>query len=342
MIKRRRFLKTYIAAILIIFLSACAELPVETGDASSKTVVTGSAGGANAQNANKELEHCDRPLGTMALVEEQHTWWYTMRGYGVQSTVPILRLMAQQSNCFVVVERGLAFRNITQERSLEQSGELRSNSNFDKGQLVSADYTLTPTLTFSDRNTGGVGGIIGGAFGSLGAIVGGGLKFSQASTLLALVDNRSGVQVLAAEGSAKGTSLGGLFGLGRSKFAGALGSYAQTPEAKVIVAAMMDAFNNVIIASRSYVAQETGGKGLGTGGALEVSGSTIQPRYDQSVLTVLKVQQQLIALKYDPGVADGIMGEKTRKALKAFQADYGLPVTGEIDSAGIDKLNGFQ
>src|ERR671918_376441 len=38
------------------------------------------------------------------------------------------------------------------------------------------------------------------------------------------------------------------------------------------------------------------------------------------------VQAKLAALAYDPGPADGVMGPKTRAAIRAFQADFGLPV----------------
>jgi membrane-bound lytic murein transglycosylase B len=32
---------------------------------------------------------------------------------------------------------------------------------------------------------------------------------------------------------------------------------------------------------------------------------------------------------YAPGVADGVMGPKTRAAIRAFQRDLGLPTTGK-------------
>ena len=331
-------------------LTACAQMPVKMGNASSKTTATGSAAGSSTQNASSELETCEQTLGTMALYEEKYDWYYTMRRYGVQSTVPILRLLAQQSNCFVVVERGRALKNVQQERNLEESGELRANSNFGKGQLVSADFTLTPTLTFSENNTSGLGGLVGGVLGSVGAVVGGSLKFGQASSLLALVDNRSGVQLIAAEGSAKGTSVGGFGGLFGSKLSGALGAYAKTPEAKVIVAAMMDAFNNVVIASRSYVAQEVQGQGLGTGGKLAVDGqstptntaSSSQSNGSTGNQSILAVQQQLNALGYNAGVADGVMGGKTRTAISQFQSDNNLEATGRLDLSTKSALQQLQ
>lgn len=90
--------------------------------------------------------------------------------------------------------------------------------------------------------------------------------------MLTLVDNRSGVQVAASEGSASKTDLnlfGGLFG-GR---AGAgLGGYTNTPQGKVISAAFMDAFNQMVRSLRNYRAQSVQGQGLGGGGRLGVDG----------------------------------------------------------------------
>ena len=73
------------------------------------TVATGSAGGAESQGASSQLERCDESLGTIAVVEDQSAAWYhTLSQYKLGSTVPVLRMMIQQSNCFVVVERGAA------------------------------------------------------------------------------------------------------------------------------------------------------------------------------------------------------------------------------------------
>ena len=42
------------------------------------------------------------------------------------------------------------------------------------------------------------------------------------------------------------------------------------------------------------------------------------------------VQNRLIEFSYDPGSADGKMGQKTREAIRVFQRAAKLPVTGEI------------
>ena len=92
------------------------------------------------------------------------------------------------------------------ERALNQAGELRQGSNFGQGQIVAADYSLNPMITFSQEDTRGVGGVLGGIpyAGAFGALAGS-LRTSEASTTLTLVDNRSGVQLAAAEGAASNT-----------------------------------------------------------------------------------------------------------------------------------------
>jgi ankyrin repeat protein len=53
---------------------------------------------------------------------------------------------------------------------------------------------------------------------------------------------------------------------------------------------------------------------------------------------VYQVQKKLKELGYDPGGTDGIWGEKTTSALKRFQRDNGLPVSGQLDEPTRAKL----
>lgn len=259
-------------------LSACGSAtPMQVGDSSAKTVATGSAGGENAQGANPQLEKCDKTLGTVALVEDQGSDWfrYLTRDLRLGPTSQVLKLLIQQSNCFVVVERGAAMRNMMGERALEQSGEMRGNSNFGKGQMVAADYTLNPSITFSSNDTGGVGAGVAGLIPGLSAVaaIAGSIKGREASTILTLIDNRSGVQLAAAEGSAKKWDLGLFGGLFGGSAGGGMGGYSKTPEGKVIVAAFLDSYNQVVKAAKNYKAQTVEG-GLGAGGKLGVSGGS--------------------------------------------------------------------
>lgn len=259
-----------------VLLGACSTM--DMGNAGAKTAATGSAGGANSENANASLEHCDRSLGTIAIIEDTSAPWYgVLTGqYKLGSTVPVLKLLVQQSNCFVVVERGRGMTAVMGERALQQSGELRNNSNFGKGKMVSADYGLNPSITFSNNNAGGAGAgaSVAGLFGGLGGVVAGlagNINNKEASTLLNLVDNRSGVQIAAAEGSAKSMDFGALGQAFGSRAAGSMGGYSNTAEGKVIVAAFTDSYNNIVRAVRNYRQQTVAG-GLGTGGQLSVQG----------------------------------------------------------------------
>ena len=65
------------------------------------------------------------------------------------------------------------------------------------GQMVAADFVLTPAVVFSENNAGGVGGGVGGLFGRrprVGAVAGG-LKFKEAQTSMLrrrLAERRAG------------------------------------------------------------------------------------------------------------------------------------------------------
>jgi peptidoglycan hydrolase-like protein with peptidoglycan-binding domain len=51
-----------------------------------------------------------------------------------------------------------------------------------------------------------------------------------------------------------------------------------------------------------------------------------------------KLQEALKAKGQDPGPIDGIMGAKTRAAIKAFQEGSGLKGTGRLDDPTAEKL----
>ena len=59
------------------------------------------------------------------------------------------------------------------------------------GQMVAADFILTPDVVFSENNAGGVGGAVGGLLGGKAAAVAGGLKFKEAQTSMLVADSRS-------------------------------------------------------------------------------------------------------------------------------------------------------
>ncbi|MHA1941808.1 MAG: peptidoglycan-binding domain-containing protein [Candidatus Hodarchaeales archaeon] len=54
--------------------------------------------------------------------------------------------------------------------------------------------------------------------------------------------------------------------------------------------------------------------------------------------TVFKTQKKLQELGYNPGPLDGIWGKRTESALKRFQHDNSLAMTGKLDSITKEKL----
>lgn len=54
---------------------------------------------------------------------------------------------------------------------------------------------------------------------------------------------------------------------------------------------------------------------------------------------IYHAQKTLKEIGYNPGILDGLWGETTRKAVKEFQLDKGLPVTGKLDEKTRNKLS---
>ena len=262
-----------VASLCSLTLTAC----VSTGG--NKTMVTGSTGGSTSVNANAGLAHCSETLGTLAVDEGRAANYYGP--YGSPSAVtrvePLLRLAAQQSNCFIITSAGNMrlddrMSRITQMQ--RNSGEYRAGSKQQKGQRVAADYYLEPRVIINNSPTGSiVGGLAGatglGGFGSLGSLVGG-LNTTSSVVTLSLFDIRSAVQIAAAEGSSTATNYGAALGaLGGGVGAG-LGGYSSTPAGQATVAAFVDAYNGMVRALKNYQAQSVRG-GSGRGGLLKVN-----------------------------------------------------------------------
>ncbi len=220
--------------------------------------ITGSAAGVGeAKDAAPTLERCPAPLGTVAVSEPQEFVSKALLRFNLPSPTGLIRLMIQQSNCFSVVERGVAMQNILQERQLQQRGELAQGSQMGQGQLVTADFVLTPDVVFSENNAGGAGGAlgaIGSLFGPVGMIAGlvaGGVKLKQAQTSMMIADTRTSLQVASAQGSVEKADWGVGGVLGGAGAIGILGAYANTAEGKLVAASFLDNWNNVVKTMRS-------------------------------------------------------------------------------------------
>jgi hypothetical protein len=279
----------YAALVALVSVPVAGQSVTKPKQGQGGSVVQGAAGTEGGKD-DKGLEHCASPMGAVAVVEPQDEVLVALSHYRLSSPVGLIRLMIQQSNCFIVVERGVGMQNMMQERALADSGQLRSSSNVGGGQMVTADFILTPAVAFSENNAGGVGGAVGGLLGHKAAAVGavaGGVKFKEAQTTMLLADARSGVQVSAAEGSTKKADLNlgaGLFGGG----AGAVGGgYGNTNEGKIIAAAFMDNYNSIVQVVRGdkslqrtvgTLHQEAAAGGSTKAGAVFAEGDVVTPK----------------------------------------------------------------
>lgn len=204
-----------------------------------------------AGTSQPTVEHCDREMGSLAVSEVQDYMLTRLSYYKLGSPSTMLRMMAQESGCFAVVERGAAMHNLQQERSLAAGGQLQQGSNIGGGQMQAADFVMTPAVQFSDES-GGVGGTVsnllsraGGVLGQISSVAGG-VKFKEAETTLLVADVRSGIQVASAEGKATKMDFSiDAWGWGDLGWASA-GGYTKTPEGKLIAASLLDNFNKIV------------------------------------------------------------------------------------------------
>ena len=238
--------KTILTATVAIAALAVTAAPAQAQSSGRKAQTRGM----------QEMPHCDRPLGTIAMVPPEKEWW---RELNLGSPEAILKVFVQQSGCFTLVNRGRAMQSRAMERALAEQGELQSGSNMGRGQVRAADYLLEPDIVSANRNSGGnniggaIGGILGrrgGAIGALGAVAGGiNLSKKEANVTLSMVDSRS-TEEYVTEGYARKTDLGFAAGGGAGWWGGlaaAGGSgYQNTEIGQVIVLAYLDAYVKLV------------------------------------------------------------------------------------------------
>ncbi len=322
-----RFLASILLAAVFTSLAQAGVLATKKGKGGSE--VQGAAGTQGAQGAASDLERCDKPMGALAVVEPQSYMMSALASYNLQSPVGLIRMMIQQSNCFVVVERGQGMQNLAQERALAGDGQLRGGSNVGSGQMVTADFVLTPSVVFQEKNAGGVGGAIGGLLGGRGSAVGallGGLKFQEAQTSMLVADARSSVQVAAAEGSARKADLGlGATIFGRGGVAGGLGGYANTNEGKLIAASFADNFNNIVRVIRNdpslqrdvgTLAQEAASGRTTKAGVVFNEGDTVRSRIAGVKLMSTASESGAVVATFDKGEEFIFSGDEKNGWLK--------------------------
>lgn len=243
------------AGAVLAGLGACGKQGVELGQGGS--VVTGSGGPQGPQGQAKELQRCDAPIAVVALVENQRGYTGIGRNGLPESPLPLVRVMMQQSGCFRIVDRNAGLNATVQEQELKDKGVLRQDDSVKKGRGIVAQYSVVPSLVFSEQDAGRqIGGILA-AIPGLDKLAGAAeqVKFKEAQVVLLLTDNETTEQLSSSTGAARSTDLGlGGLVLGKTGGAGGLG-WSNTNEAKVIAAAFLDAHNHLVQQLRTLAAK---------------------------------------------------------------------------------------
>ncbi|MBS0435270.1 MAG: curli production assembly/transport component CsgG [Proteobacteria bacterium] len=235
------------AVAAALALAGCGKQGVELGQGGS--VVSGSGGSAGAQGAAKELQKCDAPVAVVSLVENQRGYVGIGRGGLPESPLPLVRVLMQQSGCFRIVDRNAGLDATVREQELKDKGVLRADdTTVRKGRGIVAQYSVVPSLTFSEQDAGRqIGGILA-QIPFLNKFAGAAeqVKLKEAQVVLLLTDNETTEQLSSATGAARTTDLGvGGLVLGKTGGAGGLG-WSNTNEGKVIAAAFLDAHNHLV------------------------------------------------------------------------------------------------
>ncbi|MFC0388702.1 hypothetical protein [Muricoccus vinaceus] len=256
-----------LAAVSALALGGC----LQQGTASGP--VTGAAAGGTSVGGS--IVRCPETLGTIAVDDGRQASWFGPFTQRTQITTiePMVRLIIQQSNCFVITAMGndrLEGRMRGMIGDMRNSGEFRAGSNMQRGQRVAADYFMEPAILFSNQDTSGLGAGLGGWAGLGVGLAGAALSTSSTQVTLSVFNMRAGVQVAASEGSSTATNFGAVMAGFGGGAAGALGGYQRTPAGQATVAAFVDAYNKMVVALQGYQAQEVRG-GMGTGGRLRVN-----------------------------------------------------------------------
>ena len=245
-----------LAATAVLTAAPATTIAQTNLSSSGKTYKDGTTKGASSgrrsqERATREIPHCTKMLGTVAIVEPDNQWW---RELNLGSPEAILKVFVQQSGCFRMVNRGRSMQSRAMERAMADAGELQAGSNLGKGQVKAADYYLEPDIVSSNRNSGGggIGGALGGLMGGFGGAILGGLniKKKEANVTLSIVNARTTEEEALTEGYARKTDVG--FGGGAGGgwwggFAAAGGAgYQNTEIGQVIVLAYLDAYTKLV------------------------------------------------------------------------------------------------
>ncbi len=310
--------------ILSLALSGCGTMQ----QAGTKTNVTNENNGGDINQAR--MEAWDGPKARIAVAkftDKTHKGWYN-NGIG-QGMADQLSTALVNTGRYIVLERQ-NMDSIIQEQSFGQSGLVKRGTAARMGRIEGAELLIVAAVTeFEGNSGGGGGGFGGGGFGTTGGVLAGviggiasGYKKAHMAIDLRVIDAESS-RVLAAtsvEGESTDVSMGGAVGgfFGGGALGGALGSWKNTPVEKALRQVINDAVKFVVSKTPTNFYRH---------------GQAAKKKNNPHRRMVKSMQQALSNMGYDVGVPDGIAGPRTASAIRMFQQENGLSVTGKLDEA---------
>ena len=249
--------------MLALALAACSSSKTQIGGPVDLAVAEGSP----VVSQRDGLVHCKRRQGTLAITEADGNAQALSSAGLPRSMAPLVRHMLGRTECFTVVDRGAAFALMEQERKVRAERGMAPLGN--AKPLRTVDYIMRAEIVFAEQ-TGGSKGLLGGVFGNVIGGVGGQYNQKEAVVLLSVVDASSSEIVSSTFG--RGTSDSS--GLGSLALAGGAvlidGGWADTPQAKTVAAALLDAWNRTQPKMAAFVvAQEAADKAAAEKAAAE-------------------------------------------------------------------------
>ena len=217
----------------LALLAACSTEKTKTGGRSDVPIA----------DDHGQLKRCGHRLGSAAITESEGNAQALSSAGLPRSMAPLMRQLLMQTGCFALLERGAGFAALEHEmRIREQQGEDRA---VQLAAMTAADYVIRSEIVFAEQ-TGGSKGALGALFGSVLGGVGLEFRSREALVVMTVVDARTSEIVVSSfgrgtnESSAIGSVVlgGGLVGL--------QGGWLDTPQAKPVAAALVDAWNQLL------------------------------------------------------------------------------------------------
>jgi curli biogenesis system outer membrane secretion channel CsgG len=232
--------------LLAALLAACSTSKTKSGGTSDMALSNDAINAKAPQDGG--LARCDEragstALGSLAITEADGNAQALSSANLPRSMAPLVRHMLSRTRCFVVVDRGAAFTLLEQERKLRSQQSTEGAAPLKN--LRTADYVMRAEIVFAEQTEGGKG-LLGGIFGNVIGGVGGQYNKKEAVVLLSVVDARTSeiVSSVFGRGTSESAGLGSLV----LSSGGALvdGGWADTPQAKTVAAALVDAWNRTL------------------------------------------------------------------------------------------------